>query len=319
MMSGECQALLLKLQQELNKFLRMTSSVSALDAQAALGAIFELLEEYYRRSACVVTTSPEFVYTCEVFRWIHDDLSKGQVRLARLSYYVAIIGNLNTGKSCTINALIGWDLSPWRHTAMTMIPCRFMNEPSRRIPFMTFKLADFFQSVLERLRVRYHQCLAEANDDSNAGYDMKASLSSLERDQPGVLARIKDPATVIAASVEGEDAVSALLCLINDMVRLVHIEPFHDMEIAKQMLELLSESVDNFPVVHVAFRNEELISGDDVGCITIIDTPGPNETDARQGPSSNAQISAFLRQIHGRVLRQVDSVILVRCYHVLSC
>jgi GTPase SAR1 family protein len=286
-------------------------------AEQALGTLFTMLDQFHHKAASAVRTAPEFNYACTMFQFLQDDLQRAKYHLAHLDFSIGIVGNVNVGKSSTLNALIGWNLSPRRNSAMTMIPCRFVNVPTQQTPILSFSMWQYFQGVLEKLRKRYKECLTliETTDDDFARYDLEAALHNVETAQPKLLNIIADPSTAIVCNVEGEQAILQQLELLNDMVRLVHSEPFYESEAAASMLKNMSTSLDVFPIITVKFRNSSFVPENAVGTVTLIDTPGPNESDFQSAASATGgepAIAAFLREIYQRILSQVNALIVVR-------
>jgi hypothetical protein len=182
---------------------------------------------------------------------------------------------------------------------------------------LTIPFAPYLQQTLDKLRNCYKEQKQLAAQVGAKSADIAQMLRDIEDYQPGLLSQIENPETRILTSVEGEEATRSMLTLVNDMIRLAHLEPFIHLSLAKELREELAASIEGLPLVEVKFKNPILIpddQGDELGTMTLIDTPGRNEADAK-GSSSDPLISGFLNEVHDKVLGEVDALLVVRPSH----
>jgi hypothetical protein len=160
-------------------------------------------------------------------------------------------------------------------------------------------IATEINNALAILKAKFEQINETADSEA------QSFLKSLKDIQPELVDQITEDVKV-QDSYDSEEEVREALTYINDIVRLLlHPLVQEDNEPAKETASaILSQlkSLDSFPKVIVCFKHP-LFSQytTDVGTLSLIDTPGPNEAMEGLGSEENS----FLIQVKQLVLQQV--------------
>ncbi|WUH98457.1 dynamin family protein [Spirillospora sp. NBC_00431] len=187
-----------------------------------------------------------------VLRWalapVPHDALKRQARSLR----VAVVAPMSAGKSTLINALLGIDLLPTRHTAMSCVPTRVLLEAPGTPPALAVDgtTRDEFYALADRIRTS-----AEPDGRALRHIERHGHLSDLLR-------KVRGGERPDLTGTGGPGAVRAALTTMNDLVRLgLLLEP------ERPLPRALRDGVD----VHVAGPDGATFP------IEVIDTPGLDE------------------------------------------
>lgn len=176
----------------------------------------------------------------------------------------------------------------------------YVHSPLQEEPKLILPIAGQLNDALTVVKWR----LTDLKSKGAADADAKSLLDNLEQVQPGLKDQL-DGDVKFDPEYEGEEAVREALTYVNDVVRLL-LHPLIQedneaaMQAATSILTQLGKII-NFPTVLACFRHPKFAQYTaDVGTLSLIDTPGPNE--AMEGLGEN---SSFLLQVKQLVLQQV--------------
>lgn len=182
-----------------------------------------------------------------------------QFKLERLEMVLAIVGTMKAGKSTTINAIVGTEVMPNRNRPMTALPTLITHTPGQIEPVLEFSNTAPIKKLLPALR---HALLLPENKADvqklAADKDAKALLNQIANDTP------------LKEHYHGAEAIFDFLKTLNDLVRLCQqfeiAFPFH-----------AYAAVSDIPLIKVEFVHLRGTS-EAQGRLTLLDTPGPNES-----------------------------------------
>ena len=191
-------------------------------------------------------------------------LTGEQTKLNRLEMVLAVVGIMKSGKSTTINAIVGTEVLPNRDRPMTALPTLITHTPGQFEPLLEFKnnlpieklMGELRQViVLPKNRERLKNLLAK---DPTMKDDMKKLLNMIENQGK------------FEQRYQGAEPICGFLKSLNDLVRLcttLTVDfPFSDYNKIHELPVIKIEFV-NLPKAHQA-----------KGTLTLLDTPGPNES-----------------------------------------
>ena len=179
-----------------------------------------------------------------------------------LELRMAIIAPMKAGKSTIINSIIGQELLPHRHTAMTTLPTEIIFKAELTEPTLTLspKILAVFQTALMVLRWQFKVLGSERMQEKMAQYPHLLNLLEL----------ISSTAEPLRVKTSGRVEIRQALTLLNDIIRLCSLlNPAQDP---------IAQLID-VPCVETPFWQQ----GDSarLGNLVIVDTPGPNEAGAQ--------------------------------------
>ena len=179
-----------------------------------------------------------------------------------LELRMAIIAPMKAGKSTIINSIIGQELLPSRHTAMTTLPTEIIFKAELTEPTLTLspKILAVFQTALMVLRWQFKVLGSERMQEKIAQYPHLLNLLEL----------INNTAEPLRVKTSGRVEIRQALTLLNDIIRLCSLlNPAQDP---------IAQLID-VPCVETPFWQQ----GDSarLGNLVIVDTPGPNEAGAQ--------------------------------------
>lgn len=179
-----------------------------------------------------------------------------------LELRMAIIAPMKAGKSTIINSIIGQELLPSRHTAMTTLPTEIIFKAELTEPTLTLspKILAVFQTALMVLRWQFKVLGSERMQEKMAQYPHLLNLLEL----------ISSTAEPLRVKTSGRVEIRQALTLLNDIIRLCSLlNPAQDP---------IAQLID-VPCVETPFWQQ----GDSarLGNLVIVDTPGPNEAGAQ--------------------------------------
>jgi len=189
------------------------------------------------------------------------ELLRGErAKLESLEMVLAVVGTMKAGKSTTINAIVGTEVLPNRNRPMTAMPTLIRHTPEQLDPLLRIDNNAPINDLLGQL---YEACRSAAG---------KRALEALEHtDDMLDLLRMIDAQERFGNRYEGPEAIFDFLKNLNDLVRLsaaLGVEfPFSSYS-----------NVHEFPVIEVRFAHLGEMAGAAGGRLTLLDTPGPNES-----------------------------------------
>lgn len=232
-----------------------------------------------------LTTPPDLLHTTnkstadggtlntrKVQRWL-SDLRDELHKVETLEMVISIVGTMKSGKSTTINAIVGTSLLPSRAEPMTTYPTLVRHTPGRSEPHLIVPFAQSLSRLITDLKSALHKF---SSDDPARSHSLwknqhlsKIADDLLSDEYADFLATISvDEAAIFC----GPSGVSDFLFRFNDVIRLCG-QPFIQIDISKY----IEPSFKNFPVIEIEFHH--LIDQDVIanGRFSLLDTPGPNE------------------------------------------
>ena len=180
-----------------------------------------------------------------------------------LELRMAIIAPMKAGKSTIINSIIGQELLPSRHTAMTTLPTEIVFKADLTEPTLTLspKILAVFQTALMVLRWQFKVLGSERMQEKMAQYPHLLNLLEL----------ISGTAEPLRVKTSGRLEIRQALTLLNDIIRLCSLlNPAQDP---------IAQLID-VPCVETPFWQQGELSAR-LGNLVIVDTPGPNEAGAQ--------------------------------------
>ncbi|MFB2897787.1 dynamin family protein [Aerosakkonemataceae cyanobacterium BLCC-F50] len=210
-------------------------------------------------------------------RMAQIDNEKSKVN--KLELRMAIVAQMNAGKTTIINAIVGQQLLPSRITAMTTLPTEVVLKAELDQPIMKLNPDGFHQALVSLRNVIKDKTKQEINNL------VPPELNTL-------LEEIKGDFT-IPAQTTGCEEICQLLTKLNDIIRLLKF-----IEVSTDIIK----SVNNVPRIETPFWQSEQINQLEIpGTLVIVDTPGSNES----------SVSEILRDVVARQLQQSSIVLLV--------
>ncbi|AMO50950.1 Hypothetical protein AKI40_4575 [Enterobacter sp. FY-07] len=185
---------------------------------------------------------------------LHNELRK----ITRLEMVLAIVGTMKAGKSTTINAIVGTEVLPNRNRPMTALPTLIRHTPGQKEPVLHFSHVGPIDALSQQLQTRLFK------------YDREKLAQKLEidKDMAGLLDRIAQ-GNAFDKHYLGAQPIFHCLKSLNDLVRL---SKALDVDFPFSAYA----SIEHIPVIEVEFVH---LAGLDkqLGQLTLLDTPGPNE------------------------------------------
>jgi Dynamin family len=218
-------------------------------------------------------------------------LENERQKAQRLEMVVAVVGTMKSGKSTTINAIVGTPVLPSRNTAMTTFPTLIRHTPEQTEPLLILKKTAILNELARE--VQHHV--------RRATY-----MAWTDIPQP-LIQQLKQEKVSFQKENRGLDAVYHTLFQLNDLLRLARA-----LGIAIDDVILSHQNLDDLPTIQIAFthldRHIAPHHQGEWGNIALLDTPGPNE--AGQGTG--------LREVIQEQLARCSAVIQVMDYVQLS-
>ncbi len=183
-----------------------------------------------------------------------------QSKLERLELVLAVVGTMKAGKSTTINAIVGTEVLPNRNRPMTALPTLIEHTPGQIVPVLEFSNRQPIESLLSQL----HDVL-----ETDKAASIAAGLED-DKDMAALLLRVRGRQP-FQASYEGAEEIFGFLKSLNDLVRLC----------AELDVPFPFESYDEvheIPCIKVEFAHLRNAASQAQGRLTLLDTPGPNES-----------------------------------------
>ena len=218
-----------------------------------------------------------------VLRVLRDEMTK----VERFEYRLMLLGTMKAGKTTSIAGITGVDILPIRAEAMTALPTLVRSQAGRVVPTMSLRQAGKVRSFFEELRSG-----TVAVPDSGLNPGARNAYN-----------RICAGATVPPMPVEGAPSIRETISLLNDGLRLAELAG-----VGTRYMEAFITS-DDLPVIDVEFSSLAGVAAeDDLGCIVLVDSPGPNE----------ATHSESLLKIVRDQIDRASALVVVTNYTILS-
>ena len=176
-----------------------------------------------------------------------------------------VVGTMKSGKSTTINAIVGNELLPNRNQPMTILPTIIRHCIGKAEPELTFSNPQPLNELIEILCQKLRE---KGNKDGLDQIPFCATTDGKELIQKildGSLGKIRH-------HYHGNEEIFIFLKYLNDIWRLCNTD-----DIAIDINQYLSHyhKIQDLPAIEVEFFH--LRDQDDAGRFALIDTPGPNE------------------------------------------
>lgn len=216
--------------------------------------------------------------------------NEGQ-KAAHMEMVVAVVGTMKSGKSTTINAIVGQEILPNRALPMTALPTVVTHKSGQSAPTLTFDhpqpIIDLSKQIANKLK----------DIDTSTGY---AFLGS--GDGKKLTIRLdNDGYFDIKEKYEGQQEIFCFLHQLNDLMRAAKeidiVPPYNEYQ-----------RIDSLPRIEVEFYHLKNNVDSNLGRLSILDTPGPNEFG-----QSDALKNVFRKQ-----LAQASAILLVLDYTQLN-
>ena len=224
---------------------------------------------------------------------------KGEAyKVERLEASFAVVGTMKSGKSTTINAIVGTEVLPNRNQPMTTLPTVIRHCPDKREPELTFSDPKPFNELLVELR----RVLLEKQ---NAGDLDKLSFCSTAEGKELITSIIDGSFRAIQSHYRGQNDIFLFLKAINDIWRLCSID---GVTIDLDGYLKHYDDIAMFPSIEVEFAHlRGQAYRQDQGSLALIDTPGPNEAG-----------QTFLKHIMREQLEKASAVLVILDYTQLN-
>ena len=200
---------------------------------------------------------------CASQKYGFQQVNEATRNVEELELRMAIIAPMKAGKSTIINSIIGQELLPSRHTAMTTLPTEIVFRAELTEPTLTLspKILAVFQTALMVLRWQFKVLGSERMQEKMAQYPHLLNLLEL----------INDTVEPLRVKTSGRVEIRQSLTLLNDIIRLCSLlNPAQDP---------IAQLID-VPCVETPFWQQGELSAR-LGNLVIVDTPGPNEAGAQ--------------------------------------
>ena len=218
---------------------------------------------------------------------MHEIVAEEIAKLRRLETVIAVVGARGSGKSTIINAIVGRDLLPTGLLPTTVIPISVNHVSGLRQP--SLRLTEKTRVQLQRMSDQIRE--AASNDRIRSLGLRKTMGPELRLIYDAIL---ENSLGQIGIEYTAPDQIADTVRTVNGLVRLYGI--VHSRVSSEEMLDI------DPPTIHVEFQGLGLAqSKDELGKLSILDTPGPNE----------ASLGDWLRPVVGSMLTKSSGVILV--------
>ncbi|SEL82114.1 Dynamin family protein [Kosakonia sacchari] len=185
---------------------------------------------------------------------LHNELRK----ITRLEMVLAIVGTMKAGKSTTINAIVGTEVLPNRNRPMTALPTLIRHTPGQKEPILHFSHVGPIDALAQQLQTRLF----------NYDREKLAQQLEIDKDMAALLDRIAQ-GDAFDKHYLGAQPIFHCLKSLNDLVRL---SKALDVDFPFSAYA----AIEHIPVIEVEFVHLAGLENQ-LGQLTLLDTPGPNE------------------------------------------
>lgn len=207
-------------------------------------------------------------------------LQNEKQKLDNLEYVVAVVGTMKSGKSTTINAIVGQEVLPNREFPMTTLPTLVTHKPEQKEPILHLKDTKPFLELVKSIEERIS--LEKTSEHS----DLRKLIDDIKNDKISFKIEYK-----------GSKNIEFFLKQINDLMRVAK-----DFRIEPPYADF--ENVDDLPRIEVEFYHLSKSKNKNSGRLTLLDTPGPDEF----------KHSVALKKIFENQLQRASAVMLLVDY-----
>lgn len=191
---------------------------------------------------------------------------EGEIKkLENFDVVLAVVGTMKSGKSTTINAIVGREILPNRNRPMTALPTLIYHNPKQIEPILSFRNPSV------NVYVKSLQQLLQENPNWMKGENVSAP------EMQDLMQQIKG-GWHFNETYTGESEIFEFLAKLNDLVRLAETLRLNYGN-STDKLQFPFEScrnIDELPKIEVAFRYLSDLK-ENQGRLILLDTPGPNE------------------------------------------
>ncbi|WP_072013818.1 dynamin family protein [Myxosarcina sp. GI1] len=198
----------------------------------------------------------------EKYELFEQQISDASQNVAELQLRMAIVAPMKAGKSTIINAIVGQELLPNCAAAMTTIPTEisFNSQLTQPILNLSDNTLEVFNALFLAIKQQIAQFGIETLQQKLARYphliELLTKIEAIEQ-------------LSFAEQIVGRDAISNTLNYLNHVIRLYSvIDP-----LSEPLAKL--KDVPQIQTPFLSLENSE--TNKNLGNLTIIDTPGPNE------------------------------------------
>lgn len=181
-------------------------------------------------------------------------------KLADLELVLAVVGTMKAGKSTTINAIVGTEVLPNRNRPMTALPTLIRHTPGQVEPLLRFAHGKPIEQLIKEL----HRALKSSKNKE------QRSRCAQESEDISRLIDLIEGEVPFQTIYKGAKEIFEFLRSLNDLVRLSS-----DMGVLFPFDQYMQ--IGELPVIEVEFAHLRE-SGQSTGRLTLLDTPGPNES-----------------------------------------
>lgn len=173
---------------------------------------------------------------------------------------LAFVGVMKSGKSTTINAVVGSNILPNRFGAMTTLPTLLTHEKGFSEPQLIFNKTEPFNNAIASIKK-----VLKEQKKIPADFEGELYADTVKRILNNELKEIRK-------EYKGTNEIYSFMESINDIARIAS-------DVRWQMANPLDEYsiISDFPEIKVEFAYLADRGSSCQGRLTIIDTPGPNE------------------------------------------
>lgn len=176
-----------------------------------------------------------------------------KIKLENQELVIAVVGTMKAGKSTTINAIVGTEILPNRNRPMTALPTLIRHVVGQKEPILHLQNNQPLNAYLQTLQ----SGLGKSNFGIENQEDMGPVIRHIESGKP------------FEKEYIGKENIYEFLKMLNDLVRFSVVSntdfPF-----------VHYNKIDELPVIEIEFSHLSNYT-EQVGKLTLLDTPGPNE------------------------------------------
>ncbi|USE37967.1 dynamin family protein [Endozoicomonas sp. SCSIO W0465] len=243
--------------------------------QEALTESLEKVKECYKKAQEHTDLHANFN---NIIRKIENNIKSikdEQDKIKRDEFILSVFGAFNSGKSTTINAIVGMEHLPYRDSAMTALPTLIRHTPGNVHPVL--KLGDKTKT--------FNELLSKLRKEMDTGHDIKDKplkdnhellKLKINTELRNVLEAILNPDYEFQSQYQEEDKIQKCLIELNYMFRILKKLSKESNEIKFNIEEFFQPS--SIPVVEIEFTALRGVIQDKNCSFSIMDTPGYGES-----------------------------------------
>ncbi len=234
----------------------------------------------------------------EAIKQWEEILQSERYKVDRLEASFVVIGTMKSGKSTTINTIVGTEVLPNRNQPMTTLPTVIRHYPGKWEPELFFPDPGPMNQLMDQLC----KILRKADEDGSL---KRLAFCATESGKELVRKIIDGSLGEVYGHYKGQQEIFDFLKNMNDIWRLC-ISKGVGIDIDRFLGQY--DDIQKFPAIEVEFTHlDEQACDAGNGKFTLIDTPGPNEAG-----------QVFLKKIMREQLEKASAVIAVLDYTQLN-